>query len=209
MYTIGAGVPQDYAKAVKWIKLAANQGLALGQYNLGKMYLDGMGVPKDITAAWTWCKLAAEQGMVRAQCSLGRMYEQGGGVPQNFLEAAKWLKLAAGEGNADAQCSYGTMHARGQGLPVDITSAAQWFKMAAEQGHESGIDNLNIALHEFLFPPGTKVKLVGLKAAALNGKHGVVVVRGGASAPALGRIAVVLKDGSGTKSIPYEKLQEI
>ncbi len=35
MYTLGFGVPQDYAEAMKWYRLAAEQGLAGGQYNLG------------------------------------------------------------------------------------------------------------------------------------------------------------------------------
>ena len=38
MYEEGNGVPQDYAKAVKWYRLAADQGYADAQYNLGVMY---------------------------------------------------------------------------------------------------------------------------------------------------------------------------
>ena len=32
----GQGVPQDYAEAVKWYRLAAEQGNADAQYNLGR-----------------------------------------------------------------------------------------------------------------------------------------------------------------------------
>ena len=35
MYDNGEGVPQDYAEAVKWYRLAAEQGDARAQYNLG------------------------------------------------------------------------------------------------------------------------------------------------------------------------------
>ena len=70
-------------------------------------------------------------------------------------------------------------------------------------------ENLLLLNPQHLFPPGTKVKLVGLKAAALNGKCGVVVARSGTAAPALGRIAVELGGGVGTKAIPYEKLERI
>ncbi len=38
MYDNGQGVPQDYAEAVKWYRLAAEQGYAYAQYNLGVMY---------------------------------------------------------------------------------------------------------------------------------------------------------------------------
>jgi hypothetical protein len=83
------------------------------------------------------------------------------------------------------------------------------FKLAADQGNAGAVTGLPIILHQALFPPGTKVKLVGLKAAALNGKRGVVVARDGAAAPALGRIAVELEGGAGTKAIPYEKLRKM
>src|SRR3954463_716564 len=39
MYSGGEGVPQDDAKAVKWYRKAAEQGLAAAQNNLGTMYL--------------------------------------------------------------------------------------------------------------------------------------------------------------------------
>ena len=42
----GYGVPQDYAEAVKWYRLAAEQGYARAQYNLGVMYDNGRGVLK-------------------------------------------------------------------------------------------------------------------------------------------------------------------
>ena len=36
MYANGEGVPQDYAEAVRWYRLAADQGLGEAQLNLGK-----------------------------------------------------------------------------------------------------------------------------------------------------------------------------
>ena len=59
---IGQGVPQDYAEAVKWYRLAAEQGYAAAQYNLGVMYDNGQGVPQDYAEAVKWYRLAAEQG---------------------------------------------------------------------------------------------------------------------------------------------------
>ena len=35
MYGAGRGVPQDDAEAVRWYRLAAEQGEASAQYNLG------------------------------------------------------------------------------------------------------------------------------------------------------------------------------
>ena len=47
MYYNGKGVPQDYKTAVKWYTLAAEQGNAYAQNNLGTMYYQGEGVPQD------------------------------------------------------------------------------------------------------------------------------------------------------------------
>jgi TPR repeat protein len=59
MYYEGRGVPQDYAEALKWFRLAAAQGDALAQHNLGLMYAKGYGVPQNHIEAHTWFTLAA------------------------------------------------------------------------------------------------------------------------------------------------------
>ena len=45
MYDEGQGVPQDYAEALKWYRLAAAQGFAKAQFLLGVMYAKGRGRP--------------------------------------------------------------------------------------------------------------------------------------------------------------------
>ena len=51
MYDTGVGVAQDAAEAVRWFRLAAEQGDALAQFDLGVMYATGGGVPQDDAAA--------------------------------------------------------------------------------------------------------------------------------------------------------------
>ena len=41
----GDGVPQDDKEALRWFRLAADQGHDTAQYSLGLMYADGRGVP--------------------------------------------------------------------------------------------------------------------------------------------------------------------
>ena len=74
-YDNGQGVPQDYKTAVKWYRLAAKQGYALAQTNLGVMYANGQGVPQDYKTAVKWYTLAAEQGYTRAQTNLIKIKE--------------------------------------------------------------------------------------------------------------------------------------
>ncbi len=67
MYSNGQGVPQDHTEAVRWYRLAAAQGHAYGQQNLGVMYDNGEGVPQDYKEAVRWYRLAATQGIELAR----------------------------------------------------------------------------------------------------------------------------------------------
>jgi TPR repeat protein len=61
-YAQGLGVVQDYAEALKWYRLAAQQGSADAQSNLGLMYYNGQGVVQDYAKAHSWLNLAAIKG---------------------------------------------------------------------------------------------------------------------------------------------------
>ena len=56
-YASGDGVPQDEAEAVRWYRLAADQGLASAQFNLAVSYGEGEGVPQDNAEAVRWYRL--------------------------------------------------------------------------------------------------------------------------------------------------------
>ena len=62
MYLAGTGVPKDYARALKWSKMAAEHGSTAAQFNLGKMYELGEGVPQDDIEAHMWFSLSASSG---------------------------------------------------------------------------------------------------------------------------------------------------
>ena len=62
MYHNGQGVPQDYEEAAKWYRLAAEQGNARAQFNLGVMYENGEGVAQDLIRAHMWWNIAAANG---------------------------------------------------------------------------------------------------------------------------------------------------
>ena len=61
MYYNGSDAPQDYQEALKWLHLAAEQGVASAQNNLGLMYRSGKGVPQDYVQAHKWLNLAASR----------------------------------------------------------------------------------------------------------------------------------------------------
>ncbi len=136
MYAQGRGVPRDDAEAVRWYRLAADQGFAEAQYILGAMYVAGRGVPQDDAGAVRWYRSAADQGVAEAQGALGAMYAFGQGVPRDDAEAVRWYRLAADQGSALGQLSLGAMYAEGRGVSQDDVLAYVWFSLAAAQGGE-------------------------------------------------------------------------
>ena len=103
----GEGADQDYAEALRWYRLAAEQGNADGQNYLGAAYFfgDGFGVDQDYAEAVRWYRLAAEQGNADAQNGLGNcvLLRNGIGVDQDYAESLRWYRLAVEQGNAGAQ----------------------------------------------------------------------------------------------------------
>ena len=60
-------MPKDDAEGVKWIRRAADQGLARTQFYLGAAYELGIGVPKDYIQGYMWHNLASAQGHEKAK----------------------------------------------------------------------------------------------------------------------------------------------
>lgn len=67
----------DDMAAVRLYTLAAEQGDAFAQCNLGEMHQNGEGIRRDDEQASKWCKLAADQGNADAQVKLGLMFKTG------------------------------------------------------------------------------------------------------------------------------------
>jgi TPR repeat protein len=102
MYNHGYGVPQSYAEAEKWRRLAAEQGDAEAQSSLGNMLRNGIGVQQDDVEAVKWFSMAAEQGDSYAQINLGLHYFEGRGVPQDYILSHMWSNIAASQGDFSA-----------------------------------------------------------------------------------------------------------
>ena len=83
--------------------MAADQGDASAQFNIGFMYKHGEGVPKNFIEAMGWYGKAADQGFAKAQFNLAGMYYKGEGVQQNFIKAYVWWSLALENGYEKAK----------------------------------------------------------------------------------------------------------
>ena len=63
------GVAQDDAEAVRFWKLAADQGFTRAAFNLGWMYENGRGVARDLAEAIRWYERAAAKGDEKAKAA--------------------------------------------------------------------------------------------------------------------------------------------
>jgi hypothetical protein len=129
-------VAKDMTEAVKWCRMAADQGHINAQCDLGVFYEKGDGITKDAVEAVKWYHKAADQGNALAQFLLGVMYYDGMGTPKDFEAAAKWIRKSAEQGNVNAQFALGGMYGCGKGVPENFAEATKWFQKAAEQGHQ-------------------------------------------------------------------------
>jgi len=100
-------VEKDYQEAVKYYRIAADQGHSFAQKNLGECYEYGDGVFKDIMKAINYYRLSENQGNSFAQFNLGYCYESGEGVDQDIKKAIEYYKLSANQGNLFAQFNLG------------------------------------------------------------------------------------------------------
>ena len=60
-------MPENDAEAVIWYSLAAEQGYAYAQNNLGLMYFNGAGAPQDDVRAYMWWSVSTAQGYAEAR----------------------------------------------------------------------------------------------------------------------------------------------
>jgi TPR repeat protein len=168
-YLYGILVEPDDAEAVRWFRMAADQG-----HNGGYITLGAMAFKMEDAELVRKIYEEANNGDVMAQLTLGHVHWGGEFVPQSnpealkwfrmaaeqghtgskemlggiyrdegdYEQALKWSRLAADEGSSFAQYTLGVLHLRGEGVEKDIIEAARWILKAAEQGDDYAIDHL-------------------------------------------------------------------
>ncbi len=165
MYANGIGVEQSFPKAIHWVTLAADRGLATAQYLLATRYASGVAVEKNEYRALTWLVRAAEQGHSKAFHKLGRLVGQSRqelvlscftqaadlGLPEAHLALGEAVAQSAGPvdmasalasyqkaaelGSPAAQYALANMLAKGEGCAPSLDEALRWYRQAAAQNH--------------------------------------------------------------------------
>lgn len=168
----------DNAAALKWTRLAVDQGLPEAELYLGRMYLYGQGVDRDDRVALRWFRQAGEQGLAEAQYQAGMSYYNAKGTEQKYSVAREWIERAADQGFAEAQARLGEMYVLGTGTKVDGVRAENWLQRAAEQGVVNAQYRLGLLYNEGNILPRDETRAyVWLSLAALAGNREAEVQR--------------------------------
>ena len=114
------------------IRLAAEQGFAAAQYNMGVIKEKGyMWVEKDEEQAFEWYCKAANQGCAEAMTSVGWCLYKGIGVQPNLSDALLWLKESATQGNLRGQLYLAEIYAKDERCN-NKDEALYWFCQLAQ-----------------------------------------------------------------------------
>ncbi|MEZ5583496.1 MAG: SEL1-like repeat protein [Candidatus Competibacteraceae bacterium] len=144
----GIGVPPDPAKALTYLKKAADLGQARAMRELGKAYLTGWGGDPDPAEALRWFRQAVERGDEEAHFELAMAYRnQVGGEDEQHSPEAVWaaMKTAAENGSIRAMRELGRWYQRGFGVAINPAESVRWFTRAAEQGDTAAMRELATA----------------------------------------------------------------
>jgi hypothetical protein len=138
----GKGGDND-TEASRLYRLAADQGLAIAQHNLGVMLFFGLGVDENEDEAELLWYLAVLQGHNNSYRMLAYKYEK----MQSYNPVVVGVFEAAAElGDANAQLQLGRMYEEGRGVFADTKKALKLYKSAMQQGLEGADAALVAAL---------------------------------------------------------------
>ena len=122
--------------AVKLFTEAANGGITVAKYKLGKLFLSGDGVEKDIPKAVEWLKQAAVEENEFAEYALGRLFLKGEEVEKDIFVAEEYLLKSASRGNKYAAYFLGKEYLSGENFGKDAMKAVEYLELAAEKDFE-------------------------------------------------------------------------
>ncbi len=114
-YQFAINRQRDSAKALEWLRRAANQNHAAAQAVLGYMLETGIGGAKDPAQAFQWYQRAAQANNDDGLVNLGRAYERGIGTTRDLAKARSAYERAAAMGNRPAQQALADLGGGGAG----------------------------------------------------------------------------------------------
>jgi TPR repeat protein len=178
------GVIKDDVEAVRWFRMAAEQGNSKGQYFLASFYESGWGVEKNLIEAYAYYKLSeiygthnsdiakkiteVEKLLTVSQLEAGqKRYEEIHVKTEErvFEKKFRYLRIKAEEGDADIEEELAYCYLKQK----DAKQAAKWFLKSAEHGNHDAQWTIG-----FMYARGVGVERDGIEGYAfmlLSGRN--------------------------------------
>jgi len=160
LYRDGAGVEQDYARALELYSAAALQGDDDGSLGLGILYYHGLGVEKDAMTAVAHFRRAADQDNASAHNYLGHAYQSGVGVELSLDTAIEHYKRATGLGNAVSAAQLGQLYFLGtKEVKPDYTQSALYYTQALNLFRDAALEGGKVG-RKFMLKQAGRLRLI-------------------------------------------------
>lgn len=125
----GGGTAKSRDEAMRWYRLAAEQGQPEAMAALGRLLLQERG-PEARESAWQWLRQAARMNDRDGQYHLGWLLAQQGAA-QDDAQACQLFLTAAEQGHVGAQVAIASHLLAGRGVAKDQKAATGWLARAA------------------------------------------------------------------------------
>jgi TPR repeat protein len=132
--SIGGEALQNLQVAFDYYSAAAENGLAIAQFNMGICHEYGLEqvTEKNLEKATAWYRRSAQQRHPPSEYTLGHCYEFGKGADKDLSTAVAWYLQAASHGHLGGQLRSGWCYQFGQGVPQSLQEAQRFYEMIAE-----------------------------------------------------------------------------
>ncbi|MBP0600351.1 sel1 repeat family protein [Herbaspirillum sp. LeCh32-8] len=195
----------NYKKAIRWLLLAGEQGMAAGWYALSRIYLKPEFSQRNLVDVQHYLERAAEMGHVAAQLECGvSAWRNRRDDPSNDVRALYWLQKAAVQGNADAgalldkvadrpQPAEWAVQARGQ-LTRELVNAYPFLAARIELATLFGLSRPEALLLDLKQADCGHCLVVDIRAQYARSKRRLIMVETGEERGALNRIGRLFED---------------
>lgn len=125
---------QDFPRAAKLFRQAADLGDIDAAYGLAVLFREGTGVARDRAESVKWLKRAAEERHVAAMVEFAIVLFNGDGVDKNETAAVRFFAKAAQANSPVAQNRLARLYVVGRGVKANMVEAMKWHILARANG---------------------------------------------------------------------------
>lgn len=120
----------------KLLKIAAEYGHTISQYELAKCFYEGKGTLKSLEESFAWFKEAADNGHLDAMIEVAKMYETGEGTLTDINMAIEYYRKAANKGHIPSKVILAKKYATGDYLEKNYLEAIKLYEECIDENNK-------------------------------------------------------------------------